>query len=345
MSVVNIAGLSRAAVEYNDVLSALPLFVFNDVCKSLRLNLLEVEGEDKEVARRRKAGVLAAYKAGKDVKHVAELGKFVEMSLKPELVYSSFLDNITSYRNKKVLSNQGEMLDNKNKKHPLEATILRDIVLSFMEDVTVNLFFADRDDAQDTPATAFDGIFTKLGALALDGEIAAIQKNYGVTGAITAPTGDTAGTDTSAYDKIVEFIGSSNPFLLQGETLLYIPQSAVVAMRNAYKNKVKSYTDPNMAQVLEALRADTFCPNLNILTHPILGTGSKLILTKPGNIDIGMAPNKAEQFVQVRDPQLDPNMVQFWIQSAFDTRVKDVHQKVFKTNDGTSTASAVAGDY
>lgn len=342
MAGITLAGLSRMAVEYNDVLASLPLNELNKVCKTLRINLLEVENEDKEVRRRRKAGILGAYKVGKDLNHVTELGKLIEMSLKPELVYSSFIDNITSYREKKVLSNQGEMLDNKTKKHPLESMILRDIVLSFMEDVAVNLFFADRDDSLNTPATAFDGFFTKLGALSLAGKIAVGEGNYGVTGAITAPTTE---TDVEAYGKIVEFIGSSNPFLLQGETLLYIPLSAVSAMRNAYKNKVKSFVDPTMGQVLEALRADTFCPGLQIITDPVLGTGSKLILTKPGNMDIGMAPNKAEQFVQVRDPKLDPNDVQFWIQTAFDTRVKDVHQKVFKTNDGTSTASAVAGDY
>ena len=127
---VNIDKLTRAAVQYNNVLRELPYFKFLEIAKKLRINVLEVDGEDILISKRRKADFLRPYKAGLTLKDRKELMKFFEASLKPELTYAEVIDNITNYREKKVLSNAGEAVDNKSKKHPLELIILRDMVLS-----------------------------------------------------------------------------------------------------------------------------------------------------------------------------------------------------------------------
>jgi hypothetical protein len=100
-----------------------------------------------------------------------------------------------------------------------------------------------------------------------------------------------------------------------------------------------------MQEVLEAIREDAFCPGLILSTHEALGTGSKLVLQKVGNMDMGFNTNKSNQFCQVRNIFEDPNEVQFWIEAAYGTRVRDVHQKVFKTNEQTNTGLDLAGDY
>jgi hypothetical protein len=49
--------------------------------------------------------------------------------------------------------------------------------------------------------------------------------------------------------------------------------------------------------------------------------------------------------VSVRNIEKDPNEVQFWVQSAVDTRIQDIHPKVFMTNDQINTVENLAGDY
>ena len=102
---------------------------------------------------------------------------------------------------------------------------------------------------------------------------------------------------------------------------------------------------PSMEQVLQSVRDDAFCPGLLFSTHEALGTGSKLVLQKVGNMDIGFNTGRSNQFMQVRNIFEDPNEVQFWIEAAYGVRIRDVHQKVFRTNEQVNTGLNLAGDY
>ena len=82
-----------------------------------------------------------------------------------------------------------------------------------------------------------------------------------------------------------------------------------------------------------------------IIRSTIMGTGQRIILTVPGNLDFGMDTLGDEDFVQVRHPYEDPNYVQFWIQGKYGTRIRSIHEKVFQVNDGTPVGLQLSGDY
>ena len=344
---VNTEQLTRAAITYNNVLRELPFFAFNEVAKALRLNILKVHGKDIAITARRRAGILRPYIAGMTPEKQKELVKFFESKLEPELTYAAIYDNITNYRDKNVLSNQGEIQSNQTKKHPLELLILMAIVRSYGEDVIFSMFFAERDTTVKSPMTSFNGFFPKLDMLTVSGEIDAAKNNLKTTGVFNNGATPGIGTDgKNHYDRLVAFIKSSNPLLrATGEVLLYAAENPVVQAREGLREKMKYFAMPDVAQLLEKLRSDCNAPGLNILSHLALGTGDKLMLAKPGLFDFGVDNESDDRYVQVRNPFEDPNEVQFWIQAGYDTRIIDVHEKVFCTNEQTNTALDLAGDY
>lgn len=341
---VNITDLQRAAIEYDNVLRELPYFQFMEVAKKLRINIQKVKGEHVLISKRRKADFLRPYKAGLTLGQEKELMKFFESKLKPETVYAEINDNILGYKDKKVISNAGEPVDNKSKKHPLELMILRDLVISVGEDVIFNMFHAQRDEDTASAATSFNGFFHKLSLLVTAGEIAAGKGNLTTTGAFEAAV-DNPDTSYANYTRLVDFVKSAHPLLRRGETILYAAENPLSFARDDFRKMVKSHDYPSMEQVVEKLRSDANCPNLTVITDESLGTGDKLILTKPGNFDFGVGEESDDKYVQIRNPHLDPNIVQYWIQAAYDTRIQDVHQKVFLTNEQQNTGLNLAGDY
>lgn len=342
--IVNITDLSRASVTYNNVLRELPYFQFLEIAKKLRINIQKVKGEHILISKRRKADFIRPYKMDLPLKDKAELLKFYESKLKPETVYAELNDNILGYGDKNILSNAGEAVNNKTKKHPLEFLILRDLVISVGEDIIFNMFHAQRDEDTASAATSFNGFFHKLNLLVTAGEIDEGKGNLKTTGAFEQPV-DNADTSTANYTRMVDFIKSAHPLLRRGEVLLYAAENPLMEVRNDFRKLVKAFDYPSMEQVVEKLRSDANCPGLNIITDETLGTGDQLILTKPGNFDFGVGEETDRNYVQVRNPYPDPNIVQYWIQAAYDTRIQDVHQKLFLTNEQKNAGLNFAGDY
>lgn len=342
---VNISALTRMARQYNNVLKELPYFSFAEMAKNTRINILEVDGEDVLINKRRKAGLIRPYKPGLSLGDEAELMKFYEAKLKPEVIYAEINDNILGYKDKKVISNAGEPVNHKSKKHPLEFLILRDIVRSVAEDVVFNIFHAQRDVDTASPETSFNGFFHKINLLTTAGEISAGNGNLKTTGAF-APAAENEETSTANYDRMVTFLKSAHPLLRRsGEVLLYVGDNPLDAVRRDFRKLVKAFDYPSMEQVVEKLRADADIPGLKIINDLSYGTGDQLILTKPGMLDFGVGSSTDQNFVQVRDINKDPNVVQFWVQAAYDTRINDVHQKLFMINEQKNAALNLAGDY
>ncbi len=342
--VLNVAALSEAARTYDPLLRTLPFFSLQAAAAKLKLNIVEVENEHVLVNMRRKAGGTIPYAIGTAFNAQIEIAKFFESTLKPELVAYEIQENITNYKENKALVQAGTTLDLKSKVHPLERTILDAIVKSHSEDVCFAMFHAERDNAVLTPMTSMTGFYPALDLLVANGHIAAGQGNLVTTGAFSTPVAN----DTIAYDKLVEFIGSANPLLkstIGGVPQLLITLSALKNVRDAYRNKVNQFQMPTMAQVLEALREDAFCPALVVDTDETLGSGSKVILQKVGNMDLGFNTSKSENFVQVRNIDRDPNIVQFWLEAAYGVRIRDVHKKIFQTNEQANTRIDLSGDY
>lgn len=344
-TMVTIDALSRNAVKYNNVLRELPFFYLNEAIKNLKISIIDVQGEDVLITKRRRAGILAPYSLSMDFSEVdyKELMKFFEAKLKPELAYAEEFDNITNYKEKKIISNMGEILDNKAKKHPLEFMILQDLTKAHGEDVAFSLFFAQRDEAVKSPMTAFNGFNYKLNLLKIAGEIDKSKNNLVETGEFKMPTSD---TDYESYDKLVAFIKGSNPLLLKGAVELRAADNPITAAREALKRKLRYQEYPTLEKFMEHLRSDTGAKKLELLQDEAYGYGDQLMLTKPGLLDAGVMKLDEGNFVQVRQFGRDPNVVQFWMQAGYDTRINDIHPKEFRMNDQLNKDNLhLAGDY
>jgi hypothetical protein len=343
--IVNTDGISQAAKTYDPLLRVLPYVKLNEVAGILRLNIQEVENEDVVTTLNRKAGATGPYKPGMDIDYQEEMMKFFEATLKPVLTVAKSKDNITLYTDKKILTLAGKAVDNKAKNHPLEMLIVNNAIISHAEDVTYSLFFAERDESVFSPMTAFDGYFTKLDVFTTAGLIAVANKNLKNTGAFAAPASE---TDYTSYDKLVDWLADAHPSLRSsqgGAPLLTCAQTIIKSARSALRMKLKLQEYPSTARLLECLREDAFIPGLEFNTHEAVGTGSKLMLHKPGLFDIGFNTQAAAQFCQVRAIFPDPNDIQFWIQAAYDTRIQNIHPKVFYTNEQSNAPMNLAGDY
>ena len=342
---VDVSKLNQATVIYDRALRSLPFLTLKEASNALKLNLMDLQGKHALINERRHAGGTQSYKIGKDFNTLKELLGYEPSVIEPLDVVFITKENSKKYDDVELLVVGGTPVSNINKRHPLELKIASMLVRSHAEDVVDHLFHAVRDDESTAPYGAFNGFFSKLNDLLTAGQLTADRGNYHETGAIAAPV---SGSDTEAYEKLVEFIATSNPFLRKSSTgvpQLLISQGALAAARAAFRNKVKSFDYPSMEKMIESLREDSFCPGLIVSTHECIGKGSKLILQKVGNMDVAFNTQGATRFCQIRDIYEDPNEWQFWLQAGYDTRIRDWHEKVFRTNEQQNTPWELAGDF
>ena len=342
---VDVSKLNQAMVTYDRLLRSLPFSTLKEVAGVLRINIMNLQGKHSLINERRRAGGTQSYKVGKDFSYLTQLLGYDPSVIEPKDVVFITKENSQKYEDQELLLVGGRPVSNINKRHPLELKIASMLVRSHAEDVIDQLFFAVRDDDSVSPSGAFNGFLSKLNDLLTKGELTVERGNYKTTGKLEDPA-DTS--DTDAYDILVEFIATSHPALRSsrgGVPQLLISQGALASVRAAFRNKVKAFKYPSMEEVVASLREDAFCPGLVVDTHECFGTGSKLILQKVGNLDLAFNTEAASQFCQVRDIYEDPNEWQFWLQSGYDTRIRDWHEKVFRTNEQQNEAWELAGDY
>jgi hypothetical protein len=339
--VVNITSLTRAAVEYDNLLRTLPYLTLEEVVSTFKFNMKELAHKHILTSFERKAGVMKPYGATVTEDEEQEIGKLKESTLELEMAYCSIFDKITNYKEVKVLSNAGEKIDNKTKKHPLEQHVLETIVRTWGEDVVDALFPGERDESNASPLGAFDGFDTKCAALVVAGEVSVAKGNLIQTGAIATPVDG----DTDALDAIVAWFRQFDPKLRNVPKLWYVPDAVLLPVLMALDNKMTNRKVIGVQDLLDYLNVHALVRNLTIANHPCMGTGQKMYVTIPGNFDIGVNTNTDGQFVQVRSIKTDPNIVQFWIQAEYGTRINLWNKKVFVTNELAAVANQLSGDY
>lgn len=330
--------LQRYAKDYDNVLRTLPYFTFQEFASAMKLNVIEVEDEDVIVNARRKAGNTGPYKIGADITYPNEIGKIVEMSLKPELTVCKLKDNILNYKDKRIISNAGESVDYTTKKHPLEKLFVDSTIISHAEDVVFSTFFAERNDAVFSPITSFTGFFPLIDYFKTTNDISIANRNLVRTGIF----GSNDGVDD--YDRLVDFLRKANPFLKKSAIFYYTSEVELIC-KEALRQKTKSFKRPTSAELWESVKDDAKFPGLVPVTHEAYGSGQGLILIKPGMLDFGVNTNRATRFVQIRSIFEDPNEIQFWLQAAYGVRIQDIHCKVFQCNESINTGVDLSGDY
>jgi hypothetical protein len=290
----------------------------------------------------RKGGLIRPYVAGNpdDDINVGEVGKAKERILDVKKCVMALRDHVDNYNAITVVTGQ-VAANNQSKEHPLEKLILESVVNTISEDLLDAAFHMKRDEADLTPMGCADGFNEIIDQDIAGGDVAAAKGNYEATGAISAPANT---SDTDAIDKVVAFVRAAHPQLRKNGILLIDPTTLYYVMK-AMENKVQSHQVIDFDTMIKYMRSITFSPNLNIKTADCLGSGGRLIFTKPGNLDFGMRTGSDKGFVQVRNPYKDPNWVQFWSQFDVGCRVRSIHEKEFQVNDQVNTAIELSGDY
>ena len=340
-AIINVSVLQRAAESYDALLRKLPFAILVEELDKLQINLLEVDQKDKVVQFQRKSGLAKRYVIGDENAVSGTIGKAVERELVVKACYAALKDHIMNYRTKRVTGNSSEKVDNQTKKHPLEFLIIESKIRTIAEDILDAMFFAERDEDDKSPQGMLDGFYTLIAKEIVAGEVSAAKGNLKTTGAIATPSDE---TDTTPFDRIVAFIRGANPYLRKNG-VLYLPGNALFNAMDGLGNKLKYKNALEYEVFLAHLRGITQAPSLQLLTSPILGSGSQLILTVPRNLDFGVNTKGDESFVQIRAPYEDPNIAQFWTQWEAGARVTSIHPKEFMVNEQTNTGTPLSGDY
>lgn len=339
---INIAGLQRASEKYQGDLRTLPFVVLIEVLKELSFNMLEVDNRDIVIVKERNGGIARPYSPGGNINYKGELSRMVERKLETQFANAAIKDNILNYKDKKVVLDSRDKINNKTKKHPYEFEILKDMIITLAEDIIDALFFAKRDTADLSPLGMCDGIYTIIADLITAGEISLAKGNLRQIASLAAP-GD--GVTTNAYVSLRDWLRGVDPKMRRNALGLYIPTGTLLNVKDALEDRKSGYKDINFEAVLAHLREDCQLPKLSLKSHYTLGTGNKLMLTLPGNLDLGMNTFSDVSFVQPRTPWEDPNMVQYWMQFEIGMRVTNTHKRALMVSDGTATGLEMSGDY
>ena len=342
---IDVSKLNEALITYDKALRALPFATLQEVAAKLGLNVMDLQGKHALINERRRAGGTQSYKIGKDFRLVDKLLGYEPSVIEPKDVVCITKENSQKYDDGELLIVGGQPVSNINKKHPLETRVAFTLVKSHIEDVVYTLFHAERDEDSTSPSGAFDGLFTKADMLITTGDVNAARGNFAPSGLFTLPTKD---TDSAAYENLVEWIGGANTYLRSSKSgipQLLCAETVLIAARSALRNKLRMQEYPSMQRMIELLREDAMCPALEILSHEALGQGSRLVLQKKGNMDVAFNTQAATKFCQIRDIYEDPNEWQFWLQTGYDTRIRDWHEKVYRCNEQKNESLDLAGDY
>ena len=343
-NVVNIESLNRELVNYQKDMIVLPYALLLPVLQDLKVSMLgNVVGKDVVIVKERAGAVSAPYTPGQIAAYKNELMRMYERKLEPELCYAAVKDNILNYRKKHVLFDAAKnKVDNKEKAHPLEREIIADSVVTVSEDIIDALFFAERDSADPSPLGMVDGIYTIQDALVTAGAVTEGKGNLVACGSLAAPAN---GSDITAYISLRNWLRATDKKIKNKPLILHIANNILTNAKDALENKRSGYSDTNFNVLLDALKSDCSLPNLMISSHYCLGEGTRLSLTEPGNFDIGFNTLSDIDFMKIRTPWEDPNMVQFWIQWEMAMRIKNFHKRGFMISDGTTVGNEMSGDY
>lgn len=342
MTAINVVSLQRAAENYQKDFMLLPYAMLIPTLRELKLSMLDVDNKDIVIVKERAGGAARPYVAG-TVGYKAEISRLIERELQTYPAYAAIKDNITNYREKRVLYDATkDKVNNRSKQHPLERDIIADVITTVGEDIIDCLFHATRNTADLTPQGMANGFNTLIDNLVAAGDIASAKGNLVACGSLAAPA---SASDLTAFDSLKAWLRNIDHKWRNKQVVLYIPFDSLYNVKDALENKKTSYKDVTFAGLLTQLREDCGIPNLQIVSHYALGTGDRLMLTEPGNLDLGMNSFSDVGFVQVRNPYEDPNEVQFWLQFEIGMRINKLHKRGFMISDGTVTANPLSGDY
>lgn len=341
---LNLEQLQQTAVKYDPVLRTLPNLLLEPYIGAMHFNLIQVSSEDRIINLRRRGALLRPYKGTVNQMEEANALKAEESSLRVRPAYLALVDNVQNYKEGQHILKAGVAVDNKAKTHPYAFEVLQAAVATFVEDFTAAIPHAKYGAAGDGPLSVFDGYNAIIDALITSKAIDKPLGNLVDSAPMDAPAD---GADTKALTALVDWLRALHPMLKAGPLDVIIPQNALQAVLDAFENRRQHTGDTTREQLALYLRDKALLAEVpSLITSPVVGAGQRLIACRPGTISVGISAADDLQFVQVRAPYTDPNLVQFWLQADMGTRLDDWHAKVFATNGkGIQQTAGLSGDY
>lgn len=345
--IVNLDSLQRTATKYDPVLRNLPSILLQDFISTTHFNLQYVDVRDVRVNLWRKGALVKPYTGTvTGLSSETELVKAVESELEVKTGYLALVDQIQNYRKKDLLAKAGTPVSDNRGNHPLENVILENIVKTFIEDFTYSIYFA-QEGSGTNPLGVFDGVLKKIDKLGQAGEMAKAKLNLFDHKVLNPYRGE---DDPEPLDFLVDFARYLHPALKAGPVDFLLAPEALGWILDSYEDRRKRTGEVTREQLAAFIRDKAGLRETpNLITHPCLGKGSDVIATRPGNITVGIGTPQDAQFVQVRSPYEDPNLVQFWMQMNMGTRVDDWNSKLFCFATGgteyNQPISGLLGDY
>ncbi len=330
MAANDVTTLTETAIKYQKDLRYLPFAVLAAELGLLGIKLYPgIQNKHVLTNYLRSAGIARPYLQG--TVEDSQLGKAEEKTLETHLAYANVKDNIQNY---KTITVGPDVLlgKNRSKRHPWQMLMLTSIIKTFSEDVLDALFHAIRNTGTRTPMGLFNGYNKLMDDAIAGGDVADANGNYFSTGAITT---------ANAYEQLEGMYKALHPLLRKANTIMVMPYHI------ADKYDARFFELYKYKPVMDAHgRASIMASNgkCKIVRTPYQG-GSRVYITLPGNFHFGMDNMSDADFVSVRQPFIDPNDVQFWIQAAYGTRIQTWHKKAFMVNDQADASVAYSGDF
>lgn len=339
--------IQQAAVTYDPVLRYLPHIELEGFIKEMHFNLQTVTEEERIINMRRRGDLLRPYRGYVSNDHAKdEILRPEESVLSPRLGYLTIKDNIQNYRDKKLLMKEGRTLTGENKKHPYEYEILKGIVKTFVEDFTIAIPHAKENDSGTSAFDIFDGYNAIVDKLIGETKISKGRGNL-IEVDNLVPADETEAEKKKPLDALIGFVRSLNPILRSGALDIIVPMDTLHRILDAFELRRVSQGDISREKLAEFVRDKCGLGQTpSIISNSILGNGTRLIATRPGNITVGVSAPADMQFVQVRSVYEDPNEVQYWMQAHMGVRIDNWNKKVFAVSNGTiSIPTGLEGDY
>ncbi len=348
LNAISVEKIQQAAVTYDPVLRYLPHVELEAFIKEMHFNLQTVTEEERIINMRRRGYLLRPYHG-----HITkepedyELFRPEESVLSPRLGYLTITDNIQNYRDKKLLMKEGRTLTGEDKQHPYELEILKGIVKTFVEDFTLAIPHAkENEDDNVSPYAIFNGYNAIIDKLIGDSKISNGGGNL-IEVDNLVPKDETEAEKKKPLDALIGFVRSLHPMLRNGALDIIVPMDTLNHILDAFELRRVSQGDISREKLAEFVRDKCGLGQTpSILSNPIVGNGTRLIATRPGNITVGISAPADMQFVQVRSVYEDPNLVQYWMQAQMGVRLDNWNKKVFAVSNGTVTRPTdLEGDY
>lgn len=343
--VVNVSSLQRTSEQYDPILRTLPFRDLRPRLAEMGFRFLSTDKELRQANFERKGGIAKPYVKGTtDPTGLGDnaIGRIKESALVPEWGHTSLVEDIMNYEDVNVIGNTPEHVNPETKKHPLEMTIIAEAVKTINEDLLDAIYFAVRDEEDESPLGLIDGVYELIDTLVSAGEISTAKGNSFATGDIADITDE---ADTTPYQTVVNFLRSAHWGLKRQGAKLKMTEVLYFRVLNGLTNKVKYKPQNGFDVLLENLKGDAAFRNLQLSIEPEMGTGTNMILTPDQNLDFSLWMDSSSKFVQIRNPFTNPNLVQYWSQWKAGSRLRVHHAKMFLMNDATPAGQLLSGDY